>query len=559
MHNDAADPDFLLLYAVIGGILAVAFGLWSLSILVVARSIMRMVIVSANPEETDTANLPAYFAPFVRAAQEELERAGFRVRRHLMLRRRHLSVFDSPQLEMIDASGETRVLLEVPLNPASPEIPIVVFESIEQDGVTLLTSANPWSTLPEPPSDMVFEHLPGSSLSTILQRHRARIEQRRRRGRRMLVLDPESALEHKKKASTAAIAEFEKRKLGFVRPDGSMGVRFWPALRAAIRHLDPDRRRRPRAREPFYATPYEPPDTQAYIEHDVACLRFCLHEPRPESAPLLKAIGSLATLVVFYLALGLNASMETALAFTAVVLLHEGGHILAMGAFGMKDPQVLFLPFLGAVAMARENFALAPWKDVVISLAGPLPGLLAGLLVLAFAPDDATILRSAGGIAFALNAFNLLPFVPLDGGRVIEHALGARLRKILPVLHGLSGVALIAAGVIFHLGVFLTVLGILVLLGVPREFRIAEVLRELDRTLSTDTGEDERLRRISASLRTGAWRGLRPLARLKTALRLHRLLLRPRPGAGTALLAGAGLTSPVWFILLLRAVVSALR
>jgi len=57
----------------------------------------------------------------------------------------------------------------------------------------------------------------------------------------------------------------------------------------------------------------------------------------------------------------------------------------------------------------------------IVILAGPLPGIIIGFCLLMstiFYPNER--LQMLGNIFFVLNLFNLLPFMPLDGGRLLE-------------------------------------------------------------------------------------------------------------------------------------------
>jgi len=79
----------------------------------------------------------------------------------------------------------------------------------------------------------------------------------------------------------------------------------------------------------------------------------------------------------------------------------------------------MFIPFLGAVISAKslgENAA----AEARVGLAGPVLGSLATLVPLGLwlaTGDD--LWRALAYVGFFLNLFNLLPVVPLDGGRAM--------------------------------------------------------------------------------------------------------------------------------------------
>ncbi len=118
----------------------------------------------------------------------------------------------------------------------------------------------------------------------------------------------------------------------------------------------------------------------------------------------------------------LSSGVQTLVMFSAVLLLHELGHALAMKVFGYRDLRVFFLPFVGAFTTGRGD-GVAAWKRGVILLAGPIPGLVLAW-ALPWLVSDALKAQpwfaSLIGLLLVLNGFNLLPFSPLDGGNLVS-------------------------------------------------------------------------------------------------------------------------------------------
>ena len=108
---------------------------------------------------------------------------------------------------------------------------------------------------------------------------------------------------------------------------------------------------------------------------------------------------------------------------TGSVLLHEMGHAFAFRRYGQR-PEIL-LQGMGGLTSAT-GAPLSPGRDVVVSLAGPLTGLvLLGLPALLLArsseglsANSETILADMVFVNIAWSVLNLLPVLPLDGGRV---------------------------------------------------------------------------------------------------------------------------------------------
>lgn len=103
-----------------------------------------------------------------------------------------------------------------------------------------------------------------------------------------------------------------------------------------------------------------------------------------------------------------------------VLMIHEFGHFFAMKAFNYSNVKLFVLPMLGAYVTGKKSIISQRQMSVVI-LAGPIPGIIIGfcLLMSAFYYPNERI-EMLGNIFFILNLFNLLPFVPLDGGRLLE-------------------------------------------------------------------------------------------------------------------------------------------
>lgn len=107
-------------------------------------------------------------------------------------------------------------------------------------------------------------------------------------------------------------------------------------------------------------------------------------------------------------------------ALLIVLLIHELGHFFAMKAFNYSNAKIFVLPLLGAIDTGKNTVITQRQMSLVI-LAGPIPGILIGvglLMLNNYYPNDR--LEMLGNIFMGLNFFNLLPFMPLDGGRILS-------------------------------------------------------------------------------------------------------------------------------------------
>lgn len=147
-----------------------------------------------------------------------------------------------------------------------------------------------------------------------------------------------------------------------------------------------------------------------------------------------------------FFALSGPGSLQTLIALSAVLILHELGHLLAMKVFGYRDLAVFFLPFVGAVATGRA-VGVRAWKRSVILLAGPLPGLALAWVLVLWAPANWKAqpwFTSFSGMLLIVNLFNLLPFTPLDGGRFISLLLLPKSPRAETAVSVVSGLLLMA-------------------------------------------------------------------------------------------------------------------
>jgi Zn-dependent protease len=135
--------------------------------------------------------------------------------------------------------------------------------------------------------------------------------------------------------------------------------------------------------------------------------------------PKIKVLATAATALVSVGAYSLIWGWQFAVGFVVLIFIHEMGHVIALRREGIKASAPMFVPFLGAVITARSlgNNALA---EARVGLAGPILGSIGSAAVAVIGLVTHTgLLEALGYIGFFLNLFNLLPVVPLDGGRAM--------------------------------------------------------------------------------------------------------------------------------------------
>jgi stage IV sporulation protein FB len=154
------------------------------------------------------------------------------------------------------------------------------------------------------------------------------------------------------------------------------------------------------------------------------------------------------------------------------VLLHEIGHAIIAKLLGIKVEEIELFPF-GGVAKMEDITKYGGYTEAFIAVAGPaVSGIIAAIGAI-FA-QDSVFFNTIAQFNFILMAFNLLPALPLDGGRILRNvllhhmsykqatktmvisgrliAIALVLYNILMILKGSSSAAYIITGVFIYMG-----------------------------------------------------------------------------------------------------------
>jgi Zn-dependent protease len=135
--------------------------------------------------------------------------------------------------------------------------------------------------------------------------------------------------------------------------------------------------------------------------------------------PKLKIFSTSASMLVSIAAYQLIFGWTFAVGFVLLLLLHELGHVIQLRREGVETSAPMFIPFLGAVISAKSLGGNAA-AEARVGLAGPILGSIATLVPLGvWLATGSDFWRALAYIGFFLNLFNLLPVLPLDGGRAM--------------------------------------------------------------------------------------------------------------------------------------------
>ena len=133
----------------------------------------------------------------------------------------------------------------------------------------------------------------------------------------------------------------------------------------------------------------------------------------------VKFVGTALTMVLSVAAYALLFPVWFAVGFVVLIWIHEMGHVLQLRREGIRASAPMFVPFLGAFVAMKEmpKNALA---EARVGLAGPVLGTLGALGALGiYAETQSLLFLGLAYVGFFLNLFNLLPMLPLDGGRAV--------------------------------------------------------------------------------------------------------------------------------------------
>ncbi len=139
--------------------------------------------------------------------------------------------------------------------------------------------------------------------------------------------------------------------------------------------------------------------------------------PALKFLPILLKSGG--TMLISIWAYALFYGWRFAVGFVLLMLVHECGHLIVAKKFGLPVSAPVFIPFMGAFILLKDQPRNA-WMEACVGIGGPLLGSLGALacnsLGEIFNMPFLIVLASTG---YFLNLFNLMPVGFLDGGRIV--------------------------------------------------------------------------------------------------------------------------------------------
>jgi Zn-dependent protease len=170
----------------------------------------------------------------------------------------------------------------------------------------------------------------------------------------------------------------------------------------------------------------------------------------------IKAVTTLGTMFISIAAYALAFGWPFAVGFVLLIFIHEMGHVIQLRREGVEASAPIFIPFLGAV-IAAKSLGDDAAAEARVGLAGPILGTIGTLVPLAiWLTTGSDLWRALAYVGFFINLINLLPVLPLDGGRAMA-VLGPKV--------WIAGILIAIAATVVFLGPIMLVL--VALLGGP--------------------------------------------------------------------------------------------
>lgn len=221
---------------------------------------------------------------------------------------------------------------------------------------------------------------------------------------------------------------------------------------------------------------------------------FAAVATRVENRPKEKGSTNLLwlTAILFVGLGGLRWGWASTVSLLVAIGLHEVGHVIAMRWFGYKNVRLLFIPLFGGLATGEPD-ELDATRNALVALAGPAFGMLTAIVaaVVAVLLGSPRWLLVFSLVSVGLNALNLIPLVPLDGGVFANDTLFSRF-PVVELIFRLLAIAALGWFALAREAWMLGALALFMLVMTPVAFRRARLVREARRDPSWQTRELDR-------------------------------------------------------------------
>lgn len=315
----------------------------------------------------------------------------------------------------------------------------VTFISISRRKVFLVTSNRARELFPRPPEDRAI--LLNTRVGSVAEQFRAHVQAMPRRGFKWLDYSDERGevtwlfrLANRYEAKRIQWL-YENRYVKRLA-DGSCLPRIGVVLNFIRRRLA-----KGRGRNGAVERSVIPSNRAAYLFRN---WQKASSLPPPLSTQLGFFLGATLALVLLT---GLIWDWAIALSLLVVISFHEAGHWLALRFLGYRDFQIVMPPLVGGMTLVQKSGYKAAHR-ILVSLMGPLPGIILGSIILWLNGMDGGLSTKLGLTLLVVNYLTLLPFMPLDGGQLLKVLVPTRRYGVLITLQWLGSLPIILLGML---------------------------------------------------------------------------------------------------------------
>ncbi|MBI3867571.1 MAG: site-2 protease family protein [Verrucomicrobia bacterium] len=450
------------------------------------------VIESVKQLEVDLSSLPSETIDRLQPLIEEALSAGFEAPRYFLLetlRRETRTTFAA----LRHRTGQHSIRL---MNSASMQVhpPIsrtitVILSRLANGGFFFTSDQKP--TFRSPPN-VLSNHVAPQSPREMLKRHQERLSELTVNGP-ALAMEDDGAMDELWDAYETTARDFGIARGLYVM----MSPEDVAAEQAALRATENDLQLAPPGGETARTQPADEPqrDTKSAaagddsspgrpaplspaqaFENEILMELQQLLNKRPQWTNIL--VVFVVSLALFLVAGSTQWSWSFVALLVPILFIHELGHFLAMRAFGYRNLRMFFIPFFGAAVTGR-HFNVPGWKKVIVSLMGPTPGIVLGIFAgTAGLMLDQPFWIRVGLVSIVVNGFNMLPFMPLDGGWICHALLFSRRPLLDTSFRVLGAVGLVAWGARSG-SMVLIYLSALMVMGIQASHRLATLTASL--------------------------------------------------------------------------------
>lgn len=265
-------------------------------------------------------------------------------------------------------------------------------------------------------------------------------------------------------------------------------------------------------------------NTEAYI------LAQQLDEKPIESSQSSKIKIFLISAVTFVMFFGLIGIPWSVLPMIVVVLLiHELGHFWTMRYFGYQDTSIFFIPLFGAAAKGEKDNA-TPFEEYLVSLAGPLPGIIIAIAIgfMMFSNPELReneLLKDYAMMSLFLNYINLLPIFPLDGGKIVQTLLFTRYPMAQFYFFLVSILVIIFAALMLK-SILLGIFALLLIFSLNNHYSTSKLIKEIMNQNSDNPFKQRVIERLSSD---GKYIGEELITKVGMAKRALKILNANKP------------------------------